>query len=212
MYSLADANLIMEHALSTYFRHYNLYQYAFTTRHFLDIELSGRIWECAPPIRPLSEASTEVEWNAILEEKERLAQEERERIAAEEEAALEIARRDALIAEYEAQVPETVRTHTPLVMGALWPSSHPAALRSAGFQAHRGRCSSWGIGGEGCAGLCACSQGGWHAPHAARPAGRAAATAGTAGSGSRSGGSSAAVINRAATIVYCGHAARAPPV
>lgn len=113
LYSLADANLIMEHALSTYFRHYNLYQYAFTTRHFLDIELSGRIWECAPPIRPLSEASTEVEWNAILEEKERLAQEERERIAAEEEAALEIARRDALIAEYEAQVPETVRTTYP---------------------------------------------------------------------------------------------------
>ena len=131
LYSLPDANLLLEHALSTYFRHYKLYQvssggsspcwtivyalksgrvsqYSFTVRNFLDLELAGRLYETAEPLRALGGAYTEDEWKTLQDEKRLEAEQRRLREEEEAAAAAEETRQQALLAEYEAVVPEDI--------------------------------------------------------------------------------------------------------
>lgn len=74
------------------------------------MSLADRVYEIAPQPRSLSGTLTEAEWNALLADREREAQEERDRVEAEAAAAAETARQEALLAEYEASVPDDVRT------------------------------------------------------------------------------------------------------
>lgn len=84
-------------------------------KYYLDFSLAGCIHEVAPQPPSLSapDCYTEAQWAALVGERERKAQEERERAQAEAAAAAEAARQEALLAEYEASVPEDVRSLSP---------------------------------------------------------------------------------------------------
>ena len=58
LYSVADANALLEHALSNYVRHHKLYQYAFCVRHIVDLQLAPLPYEVATPVPPLAQALT----------------------------------------------------------------------------------------------------------------------------------------------------------
>lgn len=116
LYSLADANLLMEHALCSYFRYYKLYQYAFASRHFLDIKLGRPPFETALASRPLQQALTEEEWQQAQMAKDAVRAEEQQRLAEEAAAAAEEERVNRLLHEYEAAVPDDMAQYIALAV------------------------------------------------------------------------------------------------
>ena len=102
---------LTEYMLSTYFRHYKLYQYAFTKLVRMDVKLASPVLETAPtPFELLGVAFPDSEWAEKQAEIKAKIEEER-RKAEEEAAAKEEAEREARIkAEYDAAIPEEVST------------------------------------------------------------------------------------------------------
>ena len=96
--------------LSTYFRHYKLYQYAFTDLVRMDVEPMAPILRFQRRSRRWVSAYPKEEWaEKQAELAERAA--EKKRLEEEEAAAIEEAEREArLKAEYEAAIPEEVTT------------------------------------------------------------------------------------------------------
>ena len=96
IFTFAEMKDLTEYMLSTYFRHYKLYQYAFTKLVRMDVKLAAPVLETAPtPFELLGLAFTDAEWEekqaeikAKIEEEKRKA-EEAERIRLENLAAQE---------------------------------------------------------------------------------------------------------------------------
>tara|TARA_B100001142_G_scaffold291902_1_gene310384 strand:- start:4748 stop:5167 length:420 start_codon:yes stop_codon:yes gene_type:complete len=107
-----------EYMLSTYYRHYKIYQYAFTTLVRMDVQHVEPLFETSVAFEPLGFAMTEEEYDAKQEEIARLAAEAKAK-EEEEAAALEEEEREArLKAEYEAAMPEEVTTKVAEVLAA----------------------------------------------------------------------------------------------
>ena len=84
IFTFAEMKDLTEYMLSTYFRHYKLYQYAFTKLVRMDVKLAAPVLETAPtPFELLGLAFTDAEWDekqaeikAKIEEEKRKAEEE----------------------------------------------------------------------------------------------------------------------------------------
>ena len=111
IFTFAEMKDLTEYMLSTYFRHYKLYQYAFTKLVRMDVKLAAPVLETAPtPFELLGLAFTDAEWEEKQAEIKAKIEEEK-RKAEEEAAAKEEAEREARIkAEYDAAIPEEVST------------------------------------------------------------------------------------------------------
>lgn len=108
IYNFKEMSEITEYMLGSYYRHYKLYQYAFTHLVKLDIEHCSPVVEIAPEITPLAEADTEQAWQAKQDEIARQAAEAQQKAEEERLAAEEAEREARLKAEYEAAIPEEV--------------------------------------------------------------------------------------------------------
>jgi hypothetical protein len=102
VFAVDDTKLIIDYLLSTYFRHYKLYLYAFSSRSELCITAStlGAANEAPFAVPPLTAAVPLTQWEAAEADAQR-RQEERRRLeqeAAEARAAEEEARRQAELA------------------------------------------------------------------------------------------------------------------
>jgi len=118
IFSFAEMKDTTEYMLSTYYRHYKLYQYAYTDLVRLDVELAAPMLETPPGFAELSLAYPEAAWN---EKQEALASAAGDAKAKEEEenAAAEEAEREArLKAEYDAAIPEEVSAKVEAVLAA----------------------------------------------------------------------------------------------
>jgi len=118
IFSFAEMKEMTEYMLGTYYRHYKLYQYAYTDLVRLDVELPAPVLETPPGFAELSLAYPEAEWN---EKQAALANAAGEAKAKEEEekAAAEEAEREArLKAEYDAAIPEEVSAKVEAVLAA----------------------------------------------------------------------------------------------
>jgi len=108
IFTFAEMKEMSEYVLNTYFRHYKLYQYAYTDLVRMDIEPARPFLETPPAFESLTLAIPAEEWSDKQEELARAVAEakvgeERERAATEE------AEREArLAAEYETAIPEEV--------------------------------------------------------------------------------------------------------
>ena len=111
IFTYAEMKDLTEYMLSTYFRHYKLYQYAFTKLVRMDVKLASPVLETAPtPFELLGVAFPDSEWAEKQAEIKAKIEEER-RKAEVEAAAKEEAEREARIkAEYDAAIPEEVST------------------------------------------------------------------------------------------------------
>jgi len=124
-YSLGILNFgemkdMTEYALSTYFRYYKLYQYAFTDLVRLDIRPAAPVLETpgANAFESLGVAYPKEEWAEKQKELAEKAAEAKAR-AEEEAAAIEEAEREALLkAEYEAAIPSEVTTKVQEALAA----------------------------------------------------------------------------------------------
>ena len=86
IFTYAEMKDLTEYMLSTYFRHYKLYQYAFTKLVRMDVKLASPVLETAPtPFELLGVAFPDSEW--AEKQAEIKAKIEEERRKAEEEAA-----------------------------------------------------------------------------------------------------------------------------
>ncbi|GMH46079.1 hypothetical protein BSKO_14043 [Bryopsis sp. KO-2023] len=109
---------ITEWMLDTYYRHYKLYQYAFTDRVTMNVTSRHvkEVVETPPSLPPLAEAMTEEEHNEIVEQK-RKEKEEEDRVAAEEREKEEEAQRQLkLKEEYERAIPDEIQTRVRIVV------------------------------------------------------------------------------------------------
>lgn len=112
VFTFAEMKDFTEYALSTYFRHYKLYQYAFTDLVRMDVKPAAPVLETPGPdaFESLGIAYPREEWAEKQAELAQKAAEEKAR-AEEEAAAIEEAEREArLKAEFEAAIPEEVTT------------------------------------------------------------------------------------------------------
>lgn len=108
IFSFAEMKDMSEYVLSTYYRHYKLYQYAYTDLLRMDIEPAKPVLETPVAFASLGLAIPAEEWT---ERQEALAAAKaKAKVKGEEEAAAaEEAEREArLKAEYEAAIPEEV--------------------------------------------------------------------------------------------------------
>jgi len=118
IFSFAEMKEMSEYMLSTYYRHYKIYQYAFTTLVRMDVQHVEPLFETSVAFEPLGFAMTEEEYDAKQEEIARGAAEAKAK-EEEEAAALEEEEREArLKAEYEAAMPEEVTTKVAEVLAA----------------------------------------------------------------------------------------------
>ncbi|CAM6104763.1 unnamed protein product [Calypogeia fissa] len=100
MFSLSDLHMITQYFLHTYYKHYKLYQYAFTPNYIVDLEqiTNDDVVELPPPLPSLKEARTQEERDADLL-KLQLELEEIERKICQSEV---LAREAAIAASIEA--------------------------------------------------------------------------------------------------------------
>eukprot|EP00899_Mesostigma_viride_P023776 jgi/Mesvir1/4583/Mv08159-RA.1 len=120
IFSLHDVQVLTDYAINSYFRHYKLYQYAFTSRFTLSLAtIPAVVLQFPPPLRPLSAAVTEEEWQG-----ERHKSEEERKVAQKRQdeellAQAEVAREAAIRAAYDggctphAHAVIARHTHTP---------------------------------------------------------------------------------------------------
>ena len=111
-----------EYALSTYFRYYKLYQYAFTDLVRMDIarQPPSSRRRGANAFESLGVAYPKEEWAEKQKELAEKAAEAKAR-AEEEAAAIEEAEREALLkAEYEAAIPSEVTTKVQKLWRRRW--------------------------------------------------------------------------------------------
>lgn len=116
--TFAEMKNVTEYVLSTYFRHYKLYQYAFTDLVRMDVEPMAPILEIPTAFPSLGISYPKEEW---AEKQAELAEKaaEKKRLEEEEAAAIEEAEREArLKAEYEAAIPEEVTTKVEAALAA----------------------------------------------------------------------------------------------
>jgi hypothetical protein len=118
--NFAEMKDMTEYALSTYFRYYKLYQYAFTDLVRMDVRPAAPVLETpgANAFESLGVAYTKEEWAAKQRELAKKAVEAKAR-EEEEAAAIEEAKREALLkAEYEAAIPSEVTTKVQEALAA----------------------------------------------------------------------------------------------
>ena len=118
--NFAEMKDMTEYALSTYFRYYKLYQYAFTDLIRMDIRPATPVLETpgANAFESLGVAYPQEEWAEKQKELAEKAAEAKAR-AEEEAAAIEEAEREALLkAEYEAAIPSEVTTKVQEALAA----------------------------------------------------------------------------------------------
>mmetsp|Transcript_39861 Transcript_39861/g.55379 ORF Transcript_39861/g.55379 Transcript_39861/m.55379 type:complete len:285 (-) Transcript_39861:105-959(-) len=99
---------ITDYMLDTYYRHYKLYQYAYTKRFTLDICAPGPLVETLPELLPLADALSSKKWQDYEEE---VAAAAAEKQAAEDRAAAEAAeelRLHAAEVEFANAIPDEV--------------------------------------------------------------------------------------------------------
>eukprot|EP00195_Chlamydomonas_chlamydogama_P006526 CAMPEP_0202903122 /NCGR_PEP_ID=MMETSP1392-20130828/21865_1 /ASSEMBLY_ACC=CAM_ASM_000868 /TAXON_ID=225041 /ORGANISM="Chlamydomonas chlamydogama, Strain SAG 11-48b" /LENGTH=147 /DNA_ID=CAMNT_0049590113 /DNA_START=542 /DNA_END=985 /DNA_ORIENTATION=- len=102
---------ILDWFLDTYYRHYKLYQYAFTSRVVMNTSQTHPldVVELPPELPKLNDAMTDEQWQAQLTEEQKKVEQE-ERAAAEAAAAAEDEERNRrLREEYEAAVPDEIK-------------------------------------------------------------------------------------------------------
>eukprot|EP00878_Enallax_costatus_P038356 GHUV01043567.1.p1 GENE.GHUV01043567.1~~GHUV01043567.1.p1 ORF type:complete len:187 (+),score=81.30 GHUV01043567.1:1956-2516(+) len=102
---------ILDWMLHTYYRHYKLYQYAFTSRVTMSITSyhPSSLVELVPQLPPLADALTEEQHQQQLDEEQRQEEERRHAEEAAAAVAAEEARQRALEEEYEASLPDDVK-------------------------------------------------------------------------------------------------------
>ena len=109
IFTFAEMKDISEYVLSSYYRHYKLYQYAFTDLVRMDVEPAKSLLEtCEGGFEALGLAVPEEEWKRKQEEAAAAAAEAKAAEEAEKAAAEEAEREARLKAEYEAAIPEEV--------------------------------------------------------------------------------------------------------
>lgn len=116
IFTFAEMKKMTEYVLRTYYRHYKLYQYAFTNLVRMDIEPVKPFLETPEAFASLGMAIPEEEWNAKQEELARAAEEAKAKEAEEKAAAEEAEREARLTAEYEAAIPEEVTSKVEEVL------------------------------------------------------------------------------------------------
>ncbi|GBF96027.1 hypothetical protein Rsub_08842 [Raphidocelis subcapitata] len=111
VFSAAEVGLVLRWGIDAYFRHYKLYQYAFTARVTLDVctRHPAALLEAPPPLPALRTAATEDEHTTQLEAQRRQREAAEAAAAAAAAAAAEAERARALEAEYAASLPEDVQ-------------------------------------------------------------------------------------------------------
>ena len=108
IFSFAEMKDMSEYVLSMYYRHYKLYQYAYTDLVRMDIEPAKSILETPTAFASLGLAIPAEEWTEKQEERARAAAEAKVKEEEERAAAEEAEREARLKAEYEAAIPEEV--------------------------------------------------------------------------------------------------------
>lgn len=111
LFTFQQMQLIIEWMLGSYYRHYKLYQYAFTNRVTLSFTSyhPSDLVEQPPVVPPLQEAITEEQHQQQVAEAN-AQREAQERAAAEAAAAAaEAAKAAEIEAQYEASVPEDIK-------------------------------------------------------------------------------------------------------
>lgn len=109
IFSFAEMKDMSEYVLSTYYRHYKLYQYAYTNLVRMDIEPPAKpILETPAAFASLGLAVPAEEWTEKQEELARAAAEAKAKEEQEKAVAEEEEREARLKAEYEAAIPEEV--------------------------------------------------------------------------------------------------------
>eukprot|EP00243_Klebsormidium_subtile_P001624 TRINITY_DN12934_c0_g1_i1.p1 TRINITY_DN12934_c0_g1~~TRINITY_DN12934_c0_g1_i1.p1 ORF type:complete len:259 (+),score=53.45 TRINITY_DN12934_c0_g1_i1:105-881(+) len=117
--SLEHVKLLTEHIIRTYFKHYKLYQYAFTQRCTLTVACTSLLddgLEEAPLLQPLAEALSQVEWDRKLESARKEAEDRENQQRAEKQAADERARQEEIEAAYRAAIPDEVTEKVRLAL------------------------------------------------------------------------------------------------
>lgn len=118
IFSFAEMKDMSEYVLSAYYRHYKLYQYAFTDLVKMDVELAKPILETPQAFESLGMAIPEAEWTEKQDELARAAAEAKAKEEEEKAAAEEAERQARLTAEYEAAIPEEVSSKVEEVLAA----------------------------------------------------------------------------------------------
>mmetsp|Transcript_18083 Transcript_18083/g.39546 ORF Transcript_18083/g.39546 Transcript_18083/m.39546 type:complete len:214 (+) Transcript_18083:120-761(+) len=116
MFSFQGVKDMTDWMIDTYFRHYKLYQYAFTQRFTLDLSEVPPLLETCPALVPLDSALNSRKWQEHLDElaRQQAEQEEQERVASEEAA--EAARQAALAEEYQNAIPDEIHDRVQKVL------------------------------------------------------------------------------------------------
>eukprot|EP00879_Flechtneria_rotunda_P014718 GHRR01015379.1.p1 GENE.GHRR01015379.1~~GHRR01015379.1.p1 ORF type:complete len:276 (+),score=103.63 GHRR01015379.1:522-1349(+) len=118
VFSQDQMRSILDWMLDTYFRHYKLYQYAFTNRVTMSISTyhPSSLVQLVPKLPPLAEALTEEQRQQQLDEQQRQLEEQQRAEAAATAAAAEEARARAVAEEYEASLPEDIKDKVSLAL------------------------------------------------------------------------------------------------
>ncbi|WIA37628.1 hypothetical protein OEZ86_014529 [Tetradesmus obliquus] len=119
VFSQAEMRSILDWVLDTYYRHYKLYQYAFTSRVTMSVSTyhPTSLVETAPLLLPpLAEALTEEQHKQQLDEQQRQLEEQQRAEEAAARAAAEAAREAALQEAYEASLPDDIKERVMLAL------------------------------------------------------------------------------------------------
>ncbi|KXZ53860.1 hypothetical protein GPECTOR_6g778 [Gonium pectorale] len=118
LFTFSEMQKIMDWMLDSYYRHYKLYQYAYTNRVTLSATYThpSDVVELPPELPPLAVALTQAQHEAILTEEERKREQEEAAAAAAAEAAAEAERQARLREEYEAAIPEEIKDRVAMAL------------------------------------------------------------------------------------------------
>mmetsp|Transcript_44370 Transcript_44370/g.73953 ORF Transcript_44370/g.73953 Transcript_44370/m.73953 type:complete len:276 (+) Transcript_44370:252-1079(+) len=116
LFSFQAVKDITDWVIDTYYRHYKLYQYAFTERFTLDVKETSILVETPPTLVPLADALNSRKWAEHEEELARQAAEQHAQEQADAEAAAEAARLAALDEEYQNAIPDEISARVHKVL------------------------------------------------------------------------------------------------
>jgi len=108
LFSFQEIKAITDHMIDTYYRHYKLYQYAFTKRYTLDFKEPPPLVEVMPELVPLAEGMSSRKWQEYQDELQKVEAEKREQEEKAAAAAAEEKAEQERLAEYMSAIPDEI--------------------------------------------------------------------------------------------------------